>query len=261
MPTRECPICRKTVRTENIEKHYENVHPGKTVPANLLKAQEQAVKKVREARRVAPVRRPRGRPSVAIAVIALILLGIVGGAVYMSIAPSASASNVVTYCGGEGTAQHYHVLLVVNANGQEQDVPANIGITDSPAYTNPSYYCTSPELHALHTHDGSGIIHLELPGSITATPTLGDFFSIWGKPLLSTQAWSFSGPVKATLYNMAGGTSRDYSGNPQSLPLAAPAGGVDAYSIPSNWIHNGQFGSGDSNGVFSGQIVFLNVTR
>jgi hypothetical protein len=260
MSSRECPVCGKTIRLENVVRHYENVHPGKTVPPALVK-EERIARESR--RRAAPARSVRRVPSAAIVAIAivLVLVGVAGAAYVLRGGSPGSGTDVVTYCGGEGTAQHYHPLLIVNVNGAQQHIPADIGVTNEPGHTNPSYYCQAGQLHALHTHDGSGIIHAELPGSITSTPSLGDFFTIWGEPLLPSQVWTFSGPVRATMYDMGTGTSTDYSANPRDIPMYAPGSGSDAHSIPQGLIFNGLYGNGDSNGMFSGEIIWLNVTR
>jgi hypothetical protein len=70
----------------------------------------------------------------------------------------------------EGTVLHIHQHLDVFANGKRVTVPAGIGI-------DADYRFISP----LHTHDTSGVIHVESP---TVRPfTLGEFFGVWGVPL------------------------------------------------------------------------------
>ena len=184
--------------------------------------------------------------------------------------PAPPGSNVVTYCGGEGTAAHYHPLLVIDVNGVQQPLPydpsqsADIGFIHDPAYTNPSMYCPAGGIHALHTHDGSGIIHAELPSTVPTDPppTLGDFFTIWGQPLSSSQVWSHSGTVDATVHQMSTGRNTDYSADPASIPLTLPSQGPTSnpYPIPQGLIFNGQYGGGESGGGFSGEIIWLNVT-
>jgi hypothetical protein len=271
MASRECPICGKTIRLENIERHYENVHPGKAVPVALLKEEQRAI---RESRRTsAPGLRNSGRPPyVLVAIVLVIVVAGLAGAVYVVSGPGKSGTpnaDVVTYCGGEGTVQHYHPLLVINLNGVQQHLPydstqsADVGFINVAGFTNPAFFCSPGEIHALHTHDGSGIIHVELPGAITQTPALGDFFRIWGEPLLPTQVWTFSGTLRATMIDADTGHSADYSVNPQSIPLYAPAGGPNAnvYPIPPSLILNGQFGNGASSGMYSGELIYLNITR
>lgn len=177
-------------------------------------------------------------------------------------------TNVVTFCGGEGTAAHYHPLLIIDVNGVQQHLPydasqgADIGFINDPAFTNPSLYCPSGGIHALHTHDGSGIIHAELPTGVKTTPTLGNFFTIWGQPLSSTQVWSYSGTVSAKVTDSNTGGTTDYSSSPSTIPLYTPPGGgfSNPFSIPQNLIFNGAYGSGESGGTFDGEIIWLNVT-
>jgi hypothetical protein len=68
--------------------------------------------------------------------------------------------------GAEGTAEHIHVHLDILVNGQPVTVPQEIGI-DNNAST----------ISALHTHDTTGIVHVESP--VPADFTLGQFFTEW----------------------------------------------------------------------------------
>jgi hypothetical protein len=64
------------------------------------------------------------------------------------------------------TQFHIHPHLRITVNGAEQTIPANAGITLG---------C----MHPIHTHDTSGIIHVESPEQRDFT--LGDFFAVWDK--------------------------------------------------------------------------------
>src|SRR5881396_2786681 len=68
----------------------------------------------------------------------------------------------------EGTTLHIHQHLDLYVNGTKQVVPAQIGILTSP------HVVFSP----LHTHDTTGIIHVESP--TVRSFTLGEFFDVWG---------------------------------------------------------------------------------
>ena len=67
---------------------------------------------------------------------------------------------------------HIHAHLDIFINGQHSTVPALIGITDKCFYW-------------LHTHDESGVIHLESP--VKRDFTLGHLFDIWNKKFNNTQ--------------------------------------------------------------------------
>ncbi len=70
------------------------------------------------------------------------------------------------------TQFHIHPHLAIIVNGQQQDIPANIGIRSS---------C----MNALHTHDNSGQIHIESPERRDFT--LANFFAVWDKPYSKDQ--------------------------------------------------------------------------
>ena len=69
--------------------------------------------------------------------------------------------------GTEGTALHVHPRLQISIDGQNVTIPSGIGIANSGR-------CFEP----LHTHDPTGIIHVESPNANTRY-TLGQFFQIW----------------------------------------------------------------------------------
>ena len=60
---------------------------------------------------------------------------------------------------------HIHTKLVIMIDNQLYPIPANIGIIPG--------HC----IYWLHTHDNSGLIHIESP--IKRNFTLGDFLQIW----------------------------------------------------------------------------------
>jgi hypothetical protein len=69
----------------------------------------------------------------------------------------------------QGTALHIHQHLDLYVAGKRVTIPADIGIVQTA-----SGVLFSP----IHTHDTSGIIHVESP---TVRPfTLGEFFDVWG---------------------------------------------------------------------------------
>jgi len=258
--TDRCPICNVVVRPENLIRHLNDIHPRHPdVPAlrEKLKAEPGRVASKRTAR---PFRLRR------LHVVIIVLLVAAGAGGYYVLSQPPGASNIVAFCGAEGTVVHYHPLLVINDHGVQKPLPwdssksADIGAINDPLYTNPKYYCPAGQLHLLHTHDGSGIIHVELPQLLT--PTLGDFFAIWGQPLGPSQVWTVFGSVHATMYNSDTQTSTDYTSNPASMPLYQPAAGPqgNAYLIPQSLIFNSMYGSGASGGRFSGEIIWLNVT-
>ena len=76
----------------------------------------------------------------------------------------------------EGTVQHTHSELQVWYQGQRVTVPAQVGID-----------ATTQQLSPIHTHDRTGIIHVESP--TPGTFYLGQFFTEWGVSLAGARAW------------------------------------------------------------------------
>ena len=76
----------------------------------------------------------------------------------------------VELLGQEAFDTHIHTQLDVDVNGEPMDVPAGIGID---AETN--------RIAALHTHDATGLIHVESPEK-NAKYTLNQFLTVWGMP-------------------------------------------------------------------------------
>jgi hypothetical protein len=70
----------------------------------------------------------------------------------------------------EGTVLHVHEHLDLYVNGRHVTVPALVGIDEEAGF-----------LTELHTHDASGIIHVESP--VQRVFTLGQFFCEWGVKL------------------------------------------------------------------------------
>jgi hypothetical protein len=77
---------------------------------------------------------------------------------------------------------HVHVALFVYVDGKQITVPANFGIDPQGRFLAP-----------IHTHDSSGVIHLE---STEPYPfTLGQTFDIWGVKFSATQLGAYQAGV------------------------------------------------------------------
>ncbi len=66
----------------------------------------------------------------------------------------------------EQSAVHFHVHVTIYINGKRTPIPADVGIA-------PDGSCS----YWLHTHDESGVIHIETPAGVAVT--LGNFLDIW----------------------------------------------------------------------------------
>ncbi len=108
----------------------------------------------------------------------------------------------------EGVQLHIHASLAIFVNGVLAQIPEAIGVQPIP----PNSGC----LYWIHTHDTSGVIHVE-SGSVSAPGggpyTLGMFFDIWGQPLSRTQVGPYKGDVTAFV------NSAPYDGDLRAIPL------------------------------------------
>lgn len=103
---------------------------------------------------------------------------------------------------GMSVVFHVHAHLAIINNGQWLALPENIGRPSSCDYE-------------LHTHDRTGIIHIEAPS--VKNYTLGQFFDIWGEPLSSTNVAGLTGNVVA--YISDNGEARRYMGDLRAISL------------------------------------------
>lgn len=110
-----------------------------------------------------------------------------------------SGGNGRTIDGIEGSSRemlkvHVHAHLALFNKGQQIAIPYGIGIV-RPFQVNNGFVGTGAGIYWLHTHDATGIIHVESPDS--RTYTLGQFFDIWGQPLDAQNVAGLQGAVRA----------------------------------------------------------------
>ncbi|MGB8907410.1 MAG: hypothetical protein WCC84_01540 [Candidatus Cybelea sp.] len=104
---------------------------------------------------------------------------------------------------------HIHTHLALFYNGKQMQVPQYIGFAPNLA---------GGCLYWIHTHDASGIIHVEAPeiNPPQGGPyTLGMLFDLWGQPLEREDVAGLVGPVTAYV----NGTK--YDGDLHVIPLRA----------------------------------------
>ncbi|MBV8354211.1 MAG: hypothetical protein JO101_02755 [Candidatus Eremiobacteraeota bacterium] len=113
-------------------------------------------------------------------------------------------------CGTQEYATlHVHTHLAIFYNGKQLQVPEFIGFAPNLA---------GGCLYWIHTHDASGIIHVEAPDISPpqgGSYTLGMLFDIWGQPLLRGNVAGLTGPVTAYV------NGTEYDGDLHAIPLSA----------------------------------------
>jgi len=104
----------------------------------------------------------------------------------------------------EGKLLHTHEHLDLYLNGRHVAVPANVGIGSDPRFYSP-----------LHTHDRTGILHVESP--VNTTYTLGQFFGVWGVRLTSRCIGGYCAQDDRQLRTFVDG--KELAGDPGQIPL------------------------------------------
>ena len=117
----------------------------------------------------------------------------------------------ISCAGMEYATLHVHSHLAIFNNGVQIQIPKLIGGTQSPAQPQGCLYW-------IHTHDASGIIHIESPVLAPQGQsgfTLGNLFDIWGEPLTSANVAGITGQVTAFVNGVR------YDGDFKAIPLGA----------------------------------------
>ena len=178
MASPKCPVCGASVRTENLSKHLQSVHPREAKPEMVLEAERKATQTVRPP----PPRSFSASLPRNVIIVVLILALIAGGAWVVATSPAYSAytpDTPVTQMCIEHSAliRHDHTQLSIDILGAARSIPDNVGRTT----------CMRP----LHTHVGEpGRIHIESP--VVHEFTLGDFFLVWGPTFSSNNILGYT---------------------------------------------------------------------
>jgi hypothetical protein len=130
---------------------------------------------------------------------------------------SARGGHGQTIDGIEGSSRemlnvHIHAHLTLILRGEQIAVPYGIGIV-KPFQAVNGFVGTGNGIYWLHTHDATGIIHVESPDS--RSYTLGQFFDIWGQSLSAREVAGLSGDVHAFV------DGKPFTGNPRDIVLTS----------------------------------------
>ncbi|HEY8314931.1 MAG TPA: hypothetical protein VIG51_12290 [Candidatus Baltobacteraceae bacterium] len=158
--------------------------------------------------------------------------------------------NTLTCDTSMSNVYHVHAFLGLYVNGQEIAIPDGVGM-DKPGgeftyqgVPNQTEYATC--FYHLHTHDPSGVIHLEDPnpnhvpltGSVF---TLGQLLDVWGITASWSQFGPFSGPV--TVYTSGqvsrGGVSPPSVSSRTYTPYTGDLYAMPLYSHEVVWVEVG----------------------
>jgi len=172
--------------------------------------------------------------------------------------------------GGQPTGPgiHVHAFVGIYYNGAEVALPDGIGFADPSAdgtffginnWTEYASHC----YYQMHTHDASGMIHIEgytapAGGAKGSLYTLGDFLAVWGIPLNSMQLGPLNGPV--TIYTSGPvarggyGTNSEVGSNTYTVFTGLDPNTIPLYSHEVVWI---LIGSGNPTGSSLPNVLFF----
>lgn len=134
-------------------------------------------------------------------------------------------------------AYHVHAYLGIIVNGTQIAVPDQIGL-NVPGPIQSGYTSTAQCYYEIHTHDASGMIHIESPSTASLASsiyTLGTMLDVWGVSVGPNGIGPFSGTVRAfvdrvPLKAATANSYTEYAGDPNAIPL---------YSHEAIWLEIG----------------------
>ena len=184
-----CETCGKEFATEAaLAQHLRDKHGIEGIaraqrPAETQRGPRGGKPKQRSLRR-------RNRHPVAIGLAAVAIA--IGLGLYVLVAPSFAPTPVP--CSSGESYIHVHPYISIKIEGTNVPVPANVGFLNSRG-------C----LEELHTHDASGVIHVELSqADKLGNYTLGDFFRVWAITFSTVLINGTSHPVEFTNTDILG---------------------------------------------------------
>lgn len=159
----KCEDCGREFSTESaLAQHMRDKHGLETSPAQGARGGAESPRTLKKQKSL----RKRNRHPAAIALVAVAVAAGIG--IYFLAAPSIAAPPFD--CIAEQNYYiHLHPYLQILIENASVSIPANVGIVQNGG-------CLEP----IHTHDSSGILHVELSQAESGRNwTLGDFFTIW----------------------------------------------------------------------------------
>ena len=135
-------------------------------------------------------------------ILILVIVLLFAGSMWWSKSMQSKDPDVITRNG-----IHWHPELTILVKGEEQVIPANIGI--GAQYASDPTFDRGMGMTAIHTHDDAnqGIIHFEFGGIIRKSDLiLSKFLAIWGKDINS-----FGSNPKMTVNGVENTKLQDYA--------------------------------------------------
>ncbi|MBV8148793.1 MAG: hypothetical protein JO092_06860 [Candidatus Eremiobacteraeota bacterium] len=132
---------------------------------------------------------------------------------------------------------HVHIYVGILVNGNQVAIPDQIGLYN-PGPVSEGFTESAQCYYFLHTHDASGIVHVESPSTAPLSSTLFElknFFDIWGITVGPQNVGPFNGQVRTfvatvPLKTLTASSYAEYTGDPNAIQL---------YSHEAIWLEVG----------------------
>ncbi|HZW84621.1 MAG TPA: hypothetical protein VFE91_01800 [Nitrososphaerales archaeon] len=154
----KCPVCGREFSTDaSLSQHLKDKHGTEQGAQKVEERPEKARRKTLKKRNRHPV------------ALSLVAVGLALGVGLYFLAAPLFAQPPYACIAEQNYYIHVHPYLQIWINGQNVTIPSQVGIVQSGS-------CLEP----IHTHDSSGILHVELSQAESSTSwTLDNFFKIW----------------------------------------------------------------------------------
>lgn len=128
---------------------------------------------------------------------------------------------------------HVHAFVGILINGRHPAFPDGVGMKNPGADVTyqgiPNWTESASCYYYTHTHDASGVVHIESPQSASPSTnlyTLWNVFDVWGMPLSPTQIGPYTGTVRTYIAQVPLKTTQIarsyyklYTGSPRYIGL------------------------------------------
>lgn len=164
----------------------------------LTKKERRQMKREEKAHEIESGRRARHNKAVLFWGVSIVAVFAVGFGIFKLLSAPAQdlEASILKTCVTHSGGMHIHPDLRIVINGEAQEISANVGISGN---------CMRP----LHTHDGTGKLHVEFPRPHDFT--LGDFFSIWEKSFSAQEILGYKADDSHTIeFSVNGAPSNEY---------------------------------------------------
>lgn len=207
----KCDFCGKSFNSrKQLEQHKQDVHSAAN-KNNVIIPGKKSFK---------PSKKVIATIGVGILVVIIVSIGVFSATAPH--VPSALTIGGIQCSSFEQLVFHIHSHLDIFVNGKPFAIPAQIGIIPGKCF------------YWLHTHDESGVIHIESP--VSRNYTLGQFFDIWNQKFNNTQLFDNTANGNNTLTVYVNGSKVPSGTNYRDIKLNAHEEIAIVYGTPPSTI-------------------------